>query len=212
METDSKYCTLYIVRHGQAQANVDKIMGGVTDTELTEEGANQAKARAQDLAAIKFDAIFASDFIRAKKTAEILKLDRQLAVNTTELLRERNFGVYDGKAEELYFSENKEMFEKFEKLTDPEKKSFKFYPSFENDEELMSRFIVKLRELAVTYAGKNVLVVSHGSIMRTFLIHVGYGTWEQFPFGSLTNTAYIQVESDGVDFFVKNVVGHKNPN
>lgn len=210
MEKDKKYCRLYIVRHGQAQANVDKIVAGITDTPLTELGVTQACSRAEEFANIKFEAVFSSNLSRARRTAEIIAIDKKLLVNTTELLREKNFGVYEGKHEKFFFEENRLMFEKLEKLSEEEKRKFKVYPSLESEEEMMARFLLKLRELAVTYKGKNVLVVSHGSIMRTFLIHL-FGPRQDFPWGSLANTAYIVVESDGVDFFLKNLVGHIKP-
>jgi broad specificity phosphatase PhoE len=204
-----KLVTIYIVRHGQVTANVDKIVAGITNSDLTAEGVKQAEDRAKDLAHIEFAAIFSSDLTRAQRTAEIIKQDRKLLVNTTEMLKERNFGIYEGSHEDIYLSENKEAFEKFQTLTEEEKRSFKIHATIETEEEMMSRFITKLRELAVTFPGKNILVVSHGTIMRTFLIHLGYGSRKDFAWGSLDNTAYIKVDSDGIDFFIKEVVGQK---
>jgi len=43
--------------------------------------------------------------------------------------------------------------------------------------------------------------------MRIFLINLGLGTLESFPPGSIKNTAYIKLESDGVDFFIKETWG-----
>lgn len=46
--------------------------------------------------------------------------------------------------------------------------------------------------------------------MRGFLIHLGFGTHKEFSGRSIENTGYFVLESDGVDFFVKETVGiHK---
>ena len=44
---------------------------------------------AKKLKDIPFEAIFSSDYIRAKETAEILKAERNIIVLTKEMIRER---------------------------------------------------------------------------------------------------------------------------
>ena len=63
---------LYITRHGQTKANVEKYMQGQTPGELTEEGCLQAKKFGICYKDIKFDEIYCSDLLRAKKTLEII--------------------------------------------------------------------------------------------------------------------------------------------
>lgn len=63
---------LYITRHGQTKANVEKYMQGQTPGELTEEGCQQAKKFGQYYKDIKFDEIYCSDLLRAKKSLEII--------------------------------------------------------------------------------------------------------------------------------------------
>lgn len=213
MENNQKLTTIYIVRHGETEMNVkDIVQGQPTDSSLTEKGEKEARERAEQLKNVRFDAIFSSDLGRTVRTAKILKLDRQLAVNTTRMLRERFFGVWEGKRAAEYYQANAEAFKKFEFLAEEEKRKYKVFNSIESEEEMMSRFVVKLREIAATFVGKTVLVVSHGSIMRTFLIHLGYGTRKILSPGSLANMAYIQLNSDGVDFFIEKVIGYKKPN
>ena len=185
-----KYCRIYVVRHGQAQSNVDKIVAGVTDSPLTEEGAKQAEERKFDFSGIKFDAVFSSDLIRAKRTAEIISAERQLAVNTTKLLREVNFGDWEGRKESEVLIENQDLFDKLKTLSDKEKDEFKFNPGYENDNEVSARFITFIREIAVAFLGKQVLVGTHGSIMRAFLKHIGFGTYDELPAGCIINTGY----------------------
>ena len=56
-ETHENYCTLYVVRHGETEANKKLIVQGILDAPLTPEGVGQAKATAEDLRHIHFDAI-----------------------------------------------------------------------------------------------------------------------------------------------------------
>lgn len=206
METQ-KYCKIYIVRHGETEFNVKKIIQGQIDSPLTEKGKQQALERAEDLKNIRFDAIFSSDLGRAHRTAEIIALDRALAVNTTKLLREKFFGTYEGRVAQEFIDENKKLFEMRDKLSDSEKMEFKYEPTQESDADTAVRMMAFFREIAATYAGKTVLAVSHGSIMRSFLKHLGYVKYDELPGGSIDNTGYIIIESDGVDFFVKETKG-----
>ncbi|HEX7542481.1 MAG TPA: phosphoglycerate mutase family protein, partial [Patescibacteria group bacterium] len=98
---------------------------------------------------------------------------------------------------------------KFSKLSHKERYFKKPYEDTESDEKLMVRFIPFLRQVAVAYPGKNILMVAHGGVMQVFLIHLGYGTYITLPSGSIDNTAYIRLESDGVDFFIKETDGIK---
>lgn len=57
------------------------------------------------------------------------------------------------------------------------------------------------------YPGKTVLIVSHGDAIRNFLVHTGCTTYDQLPDGSIRNCGYAVVQSDGVDFFIKELSG-----
>lgn len=204
---NKNYCTFYIVRHGETEWNVKDLLQGQKDSNLTKKGIEQAKLLAKKFKNIKLDAIFSSDLIRAKKTAEIIALEHKIAVRTKEILRERNFGKLEGRREDEIKEELKDLFLKFEKAKHEEKLKFRYVPDMESDEELISRLITFLREIAVAYSGKTVLVVSHGGMMRTLLIHLGYGTYDELPPGSVENTGYAKILSDGIDFFIDETAG-----
>lgn len=205
MGSTRNLCTIYLFRHGQTEWNVQGKMQGHSDSPLTEEGVSQAKEKAQKLKDIKFSAIFSSDLGRTVHTAELLKLDRQLVVMTKKTLRERSFGKYDGAVLSEYKDEMKELFKQKESLSREEQLKFKFSDDYESDEELVSRFITALREIAVAYSNQTILVVSHGATLRTFLEHIAFDQFGQLPAGSIKNCASVKLESDGIDFFVKEV-------
>ena len=193
-------CTFYIVRHGQTEWNQKGLLQGQSQTDLTEVGVEQAKSTAKELEKISFGAIFSSDLLRAQRTAEIIALERKLAITTTELLREKKFGPFEGKP----YAAMKEYDEILEQLTEAEQFLYKVHPEVESDEEMMARFITFLREVAIGHGGKNVLIVTHGSIIRAFLIRIGFATYTSLAHGKskINNGAYIIVESDGVEFDV----------
>ena len=204
-ENEENYCTLYLVRHGETEWNVKKINQGQSESFLTEKGIEQAKETAERLKDIKFDAIFSSDLSRTKRTAEIIKLDRELIIQTSQLLRERAHGSFEGKHADVFKNTLKEKLEERESLSGDEYHSFRLAPDVETDEELVTRFLIKLREIAVVYPGKNVLVVSHAGPIRNFLVKIGYAERKALAGGTFKQGGYVKVFSDGVDFFVKEV-------
>lgn len=203
-----KPCTIYLVRHGQTDWNAKEIVQGHSDIPLNETGKNQARETGELLKDVHFDAVFASDLSRAVQTAEIIKLQRDLVVNTSKLIKERNFGKYEGATSTQYREENKEFFEKMATMTKEGRMNFRI-ADIENEAEVASRVIIFLREIAATYEGKNVLVVSHGGVMRILLLHLGWASHAELPGGSVGNATFIELESDGVEFEVKRLYGIK---
>ncbi len=209
--------TIYLVRHGQAESNVNKNkhysfynQWGVLGAGLTETGKQQARERAKNLRDIHFDAVFSSDFIRARQTAEIIALERKLAVQTSSLIREREPHLYaevldkKGKSIEKFWEELRTG---LSTLDSKGKMAYKYDEDMESAEEGAMRLITFLREIAVAYEGKTVLVVNHGNMLRSLLVHLGYAEFDELPSGAIENTGYIVLESDGIDFFVKQVEG-----
>jgi len=103
--------------------------------------------------------------------------------------------------------ELKEQLEKREKLSREKRFKFRLTDGFETDEEIMSRFITFLREMAIAYPKKKILIITHGGVMKALLIHLGYAGYDELPPGSIENAGYIILECDGVDFFIKDVKG-----
>lgn len=196
--------TFYIARHGETEKNVQHIIQGHQDSPLTEAGINQAYNLAKKLRKIKFDAVFSSDILRAKRTAQIVAKEKKLEVEATEMLRERNWGKLEGQPSTDYNSAYKDL---VESLSHEERYIRELVPGFESDEKMMQRLIPFLRETALANPGKKILVISHGTIIRTFLIHLGYGNYQNLRGGAIDNAGYIVVESDGVEFFVKETHG-----
>jgi 2,3-bisphosphoglycerate-dependent phosphoglycerate mutase len=198
------YCQIYLVRHGETDWNAKGLLQGQSDIPLNKEGEKQAiEVAKKHFKKIKFAAIFSSDLVRAKKTAELIALEKKMAVETSVLLRERDFGPFEGKHWQEVEKELRMSIEEFRMLSDEVAKKL----GIESDEKMMERFLRFLREVAVAYRGKNVLIVTHASVMRVFLTKLGYLSKEESRQVFIKNLAFIKVLSDGVDFFVKEVFG-----
>lgn len=210
-EENKNLCTLYLVRHGETEWNVKGITQGQTNSSLTENGKQQAKVVADEFKNIKFDAIFSSDLTRTQNTAEIIKLDREIIIQTSKLLRERSFGNFEGRHGDEFRESVKEKLLEREKLSEEEGWSFRIADGVETNKELFDRFILQLREIATVYPSKTVLVVSHGGPIRMFLIKLGYVKNKELTGGSFKNGGYVKILSDGVDFFIKDVKGIIKP-
>lgn len=96
---------LTVVRHGETQYNRDKLLQGQgIDTPLSDTGHQQAAAAGRYLKDLHFTNVFVSNLQRAIQTAEII-LGNNLHSSATEmildpLLRERGFGVAEGRPKE----------------------------------------------------------------------------------------------------------------
>jgi len=206
---NSELTSFYIIRHGETHGNVANVLsGGNHDTELTDNGKSQAELKAQELRDTEFDFIIDTGLKRSQQTAEIINQERNIERLTAEALREKIYGKFEGKSRDEAKNELREAFREYETLTsDDEIMKFHLYPDGESDDEAITRFITKLRELAIAYPGKKMLVVAHGGVMRYFLIKLGLISYKDLGTHAIKNTAQILVESDGVDFFVRETTG-----
>ncbi len=208
--TNDNYCTIYIVRHGESEANAANVYG--LDTNLTQKGKAQAKKIAEQFKNIHFEAVFSSPLVRAKETAAVIAKEHQLEVLTKEALRERSEGILDGKESKKTQEEFKKMFQLREVLAYNEWKTKSIAEGYETDENLMSRFITTTREIAVAYPRKIILIASHVGIMKTLLVHLGLKGHKDVRGQAFKNTGYIKLKTDGVDIFVEEVNGLQKNN
>lgn len=202
----TEYCTFYIVRHGQSQSNIDDLLSGHEESPLTQKGKAQAKEIASILKGVKFDAVFSSDRSRAMQTVEGMALERKLVLKTTEALREKFYGPYEGRKRLEVKNELKHLFDQYKTLSNKDKHTFRIYQGGETDHEAVERVMLHLRELSLAYPGKTLLIGSHGGIMRYLLIRLGKLTYDSDTH-AVRNTAYLKLRCDGVDFFVDEMYG-----
>lgn len=84
--------TIYFIRHGQTDGNLNHLVQGITDTPLNETGISQAHKAKESFDLYNVNYVIASPLLRTKKTAEIVTSDMDLNINFHPNLIEMNFG------------------------------------------------------------------------------------------------------------------------
>ncbi|XP_053719236.1 fructose-2,6-bisphosphatase TIGAR B isoform X2 [Synchiropus splendidus] len=97
--------SLTLVRHGETQYNKDKLLQGQgVDTTLSEVGVQQGEAVGQYLSGLHFHHVYVSNLQRTVQTAELILRNNSLCSGAEmvlePLLRERSFGVAEGRPKE----------------------------------------------------------------------------------------------------------------
>jgi len=88
---------LYLLRHGESQANKDRIFAAKKiDPPLTEKGIEQIIMQSESLKNIKLSEIYASPLSRAKHSADIVNKYHNLDIITSSDLYEIDVGIIDG--------------------------------------------------------------------------------------------------------------------
>ena len=117
---------------------------------LTKNGRRMVQESAEKLKDKQIDAIFSSDLLRTRQTAQIVGRALKIAPKFDKRLREVGFGALNGKsAEELLYL----GFEK-DRLNKRLKKG-------EAYKEVLKRVMLFLKSIDKKYSGKNILLVSH---------------------------------------------------
>lgn len=141
---------LFIVRHGETEANERGIEAGPLDYPLTKNGIKAALFIAKTLSKIKINAIYSSPVFRAQETAKILARPHKLKVKTLEELTEAKLKP------ELVGKKGRHHI-----LTTPEAFT-------ETNYDLLER-TGKAIEIIKKEAEGNVIVVSHGDVITAMI-------------------------------------------
>ncbi len=195
--------TYFVVRHGQAESNVE---GGVHGTvssrkddpdHLTLEGKKQVEKTAEEIKeqGLEFDVVFVSPFVRTTDTLNILKDKLNISeekIVFDERLGELNAGDFEGKPWDEYGKMFKNEKERFlnpihggESLLDLKRRVGEFIYEIEN-----------------TYKDKKVLIVSHGApIWMLYAIKEGFDVDDTITMTGGLFRHRDQVELDGTHSF-----------
>ena len=157
--------TLYILRHGQTEFNLQHRVQGQCDSPLTELGVAQAHAAGKWLASqgVRFERIFSSPLGRALATAEVAREELAAAgwedvppVEPVDGLIERSYGPFEeGPAADVP-----------SELWDPGETLVPY--GGEGSAALRERVVATMTELMMTSGAETVLAVSHGSATLQF--------------------------------------------
>jgi 2,3-bisphosphoglycerate-dependent phosphoglycerate mutase len=159
---------LWFVRHGQTDWNVEGRLQGWLDVPLNHVGRQQAERLAHAIRNVPIQQIFSSDLIRARETAQIIARGRTCPVRLEPLLRERRFGLLEGRRR----SELTGRLSAQQPLP---------YPPIDRalrDEEPECDFLGRARafleQMAAEPCEGRVLAVTHGGYVRAVLTVLGH--------------------------------------
>ena len=139
--------TLLLVRHGETVDNVNQIMQGQTQGQLTAQGLLQAHRLAESLRSEPIDVFVSSDLKRSVDTCRVVAEAHGKDVVTTPLLRERDWGSFTGR----YI---------------PSLKGETWPDDIESLEALKHRARRFMQYITDNYPGLTVLAVGHGIINK----------------------------------------------
>lgn len=153
--------TLLCARHGQTELNTEDRWQGRIDAPLNEEGLRQARQLAADLPASGIDAIVASPMLRARQTAAPVARRLGLPVDLDADFRERDFGVFEGLTEGEAAQRYPALAARHAAYRWDEEP-----PGAESTRAVVERVARGLQRLREQHAGRTVLLVSHGFVVR----------------------------------------------
>jgi uncharacterized phosphatase len=146
--------TIYFVRHGESEANIQNIRSGSgNDIPLTQKGREQAGEAGEALKNKNIYLIISSGMIRAHDTAAIIA--RIIGYDPDKIMQEplfveRSFGIYDGKVNDEYLAAQA---------------ANKLHNSVETTKALHNR-VSKGLDWLKTLPANRIILVSHGATGR----------------------------------------------
>jgi broad specificity phosphatase PhoE len=153
-----------LVRHGQTDWNLEGRYQGQTDIPLNEAGRIEARSLAETLQGMRFGAVYSSDLVRARETADIIAAQVVLPVQIDVRLREINQGVWEGLQVDFIRSHYAGLWQ--QRDVDPASMRA---PGGETVNEVAQRMYAALDEIAAVHPDGSVLLVSHGLSLATIL-------------------------------------------
>ncbi len=190
---------IILVRHAQAEGNINRFFHGWTDSPLTDLGHKQAELAAKKLESTEIDCIYSSPLKRAVQTAEHIASVKCLGINIIEDLKEINGGDW----EEQPFAEL------------PVKWPLEFH-TWENEPEnhcmpngetilgFHDRLVKAVDTIINSCQGKKVCIITHGTSIKALLCHFRRCRLnEMINIRWSDNTAITKVCYDGKTFTVE---------
>lgn len=141
-----------LIRHGITDWNTEGKAQGHSDIPLNEQGRQQAQLLSERMKGETWDYIYASDLGRAIETASAVSKVTGIEVITDERLREMNCGLIEGTTEADRVKKWGYGWSRLEL-------------GMESHEDVMTRGLAVLNDIAKRHPNQKVLVVSHGALL-----------------------------------------------
>lgn len=195
---------IYLVRHCECTANIDRRLSGRIDYPITEKGKGQLDGLAERFRNIKLDAVYTSPLSRTRATAAAIGRYNGAPVTVDERFIEFDFGQIDGVQMKDQAGEVKRLW-----LDDPHL----FYAEGgDSMVEFGPRVWQALLALADENKGKTVAVATHGNVLRAIslrLQHMAEDQLREVEWSGNTAVHHVRFEDNGNwEYLLKNDTSH----
>ncbi|EIQ79726.1 adenosylcobalamin/alpha-ribazole phosphatase [Citrobacter pasteurii] len=155
---------LWLVRHGETEANVAGLYSGHAPTPLTERGIAQAQSLSGLLHNAPFDNVLCSELERARHTTQLILGDREIPVRIMPELNEMFFGDWEMRHHRDLAREDAENYaiwcNDWQNATPTNGEGFQAFS------QRVERFIAQLADYKDS---QNLLVVSHQGVLSVLV-------------------------------------------
>lgn len=155
---------LWLVRHGETEANVAGLYSGHAPTPLTERGIAQAQSLSGLLHNVPFDNVLCSELERAHHTTQLILGDREIPVRIMPELNEMFFGDWEMRHHRDLAREDAENYaiwcNDWQNATPTNGEGFQAFS------QRVERFIAQLADYKDS---QNLLVVSHQGVLSVLV-------------------------------------------
>jgi probable phosphoglycerate mutase len=151
---------LVLVRHGETEMNRELRFQGQVDVALNATGHVQARRLAARLAGEKADAVYVSDLLRARQTAEPIAGELALDPVADSGLREQAFGRVDGMRVDDIKRDHPDAWEGWLRFEE----DFAM-PEGESTRAFHGRVMQAIQRVVAAHPRQTVLVVTHGGVL-----------------------------------------------
>lgn len=155
--------SFYFLRHGETDWNRQSLIQGHSDIPLNETGRAQARDIVPVMRKLPIDRIISSNLLRAQETAGIINdvLGRPFEIDA--MLKERNFGIFEGKS----ISEIEKLKAEMNATgLVPEENGYPCPPQGEPYGDFRQRTVEAISRSLSSHEGENILFVAHGGLYR----------------------------------------------
>lgn len=198
---------LFITRHGETIWNTQKRLQGWQDSDLTENGINNALLLSKRLKDIEFTSIYTSPSKRTLHTAILIKGDRKQNIIEDENLREISLGEWEGQTQDFLTEMYPEEYYAF--WNTPHLYTAN---SGEDFVQLQGRVHEFLKRIISEHDNGNILVVTHSVFIKVLLANCKNLSLEELwspPFIHDTSLTIIEIKNGEIEISLEGDISHR---
>jgi probable phosphoglycerate mutase len=154
---------IFLVRHAESTWNSQKKIQGQKDPPLSAYGEREAKLVGKRFKELTFDEVCSSPLKRARETARAI-IGKKVEISVDDDLREINLGKWEGKTLAQIRRQSGEKFDRW--AVRPDRIPI---PGGEDFKAFVRRVKKIMRRIEKKNPDGNVLIVSHGGVISTYV-------------------------------------------